>query len=158
MASWATFAAEAPDLARLTYERFTHHKHCVLATLRPDGSPRLSGIEIRFWEDDAWFGMMPNSAKGSDLDRDSRFELHSAPTDLDLQHPDARVRGRVERVSDGATIADFAAALPDPVPPPRDMDLFRIDLTAVVLVSVDGEELIIESWRPGAPPKRQTRR
>ena len=158
MTSWATFAVEAPDLAEKVRDRFAHHKHLLLATLRADGSPRISGIEIWFWGDDAWFGMMPNSAKGADLDRDSRFELHSAPTDLDLQEPDARIRGRAVRIEDEATIAEFAATLPHPDPPPGGMALYRIELSGAVLVGVEGEELVIETWRPGSPPHRQSRR
>lgn len=158
MSGWADFQQEAPDLAGMVRSRFTHHKHCLLATVRRDGSPRLSGIELWFWKGEAWLGLMPGSAKGSDLDRDPRFELHSAPTDLDLEEPDARIHGIAERVSDDATIAAFAADLPHPAPPPHEMDLFRIEPTQAVLVRVEGDELVMESWSPGVPPKRQTRR
>ncbi len=158
VASWSRLSQEAPELARIVRERFTHHKHCLLATLRRDGSPRISGIEIWFWQDDAWLGMMPDSAKGADLDRDPRFELHSAPTDLELDEPDARLRGTAERIHDEATINDFAAALPDPGPPPHEMALYRIDLTGAILVRVVGDELVAESWRPGDGVTRQARR
>ena len=158
MTGWADFVQEAPDLAATVRDRFAHHKHCLLATLRPDGSPRVSGIELWFWQEDAWLGLMPGSAKGADLDRDPRFELHSAPTDLDLQAPDARIRGSAERVVDDATIAAFAATLPNPAPPPPEMDLYRINLTGTVVVGVEGDELVVESWRPGGLAKRQTRR
>ena len=158
MTSWAEFAHEAPDLAQTVRDRFAHHKHCLLATLRLDGSPRISGIEIWFWQDDAWLGMMPGSAKGADLDRDPRFELHSAPTDLDLREPDARIWGAAESVGDQATVSAFAATLPDPAPPPHDMALYRINLRGAVLVEVEGDELVMESWRPGAPPRRHARR
>jgi hypothetical protein len=158
MTGWAGFATEAPRLARTVRDRFTHHKHVLLATLRADGSPRISGIELWFWEDDAWLGMMPDSAKRADLDRDPRFELHSAPTDLDLREPDARIRGRAVRIEDETTIAAFAAALPDPAPPPHEMALYRIELAGAALVCVEGDELVIETWRPGSLPRRQSRR
>jgi hypothetical protein len=158
MTSWAAFATEAPELARKARDRFTHHKHLLLATLRSDGSPRISGIELWFWRDDAWFGMMPSSTKGADLDRDPRFELHSAPTDLDLQQPDARIRGRAVRIEDEPTIGAFAATLPDPAPPPHEMALYRIELAGAVLIGVEGDELVIETWRPGSPSRRQSRR
>jgi hypothetical protein len=158
MTSWATFAAEAPELAKQAQDRLLHHKHCLLATLRSDGSPRISGIEVWFWGDDAWLGMMPDSAKGEDLDRDPRFELHSAPTDVDLHEPDARIRGTAVRVEDQETIADFAAHLPHPAPPSTEMALYRIELVGAVLVGVEGDELVIHTWRPGSPPRRQSRR
>lgn len=155
---WAGFRSEAPDLAEKVRARFSHHKHCLLATLRLDGSPRISGIEIWFWQDDAWLGMMPGSAKGADLDRDPRFELHSAPTDIDLQEPDARIWGTAVRIEDQATIDDFATTLPHPAPAPGEMLLYRIKLEGAVLVGVDGDELVIDTWRQGVPPHRQTRR
>ncbi|NNC91124.1 MAG: pyridoxamine 5'-phosphate oxidase family protein [Acidimicrobiia bacterium] len=158
MTSWTTFATEAPRMAQRARDRFTHHKHVLLATLRANGSPRISGIELWFWEDDAWLGMMPNSAKGTDLDRDPRFELHSAPTDLDLQEPDARIRGRAIRIEEEATIAEFAATLPHPAPTSGEMALYRIELAGAVLVSVEGDQLVIETWRPGSPSHRQSRR
>lgn len=158
VSGWATFVEEAPDLAQAVRGRLTHHKHLILATLRADGSPRTSGIEIWFWGDDAWFGMMPNSAKGADLDRDPRFELHSAPTDLDLGEPDARIRGTAVRIKDQATIDDYAGTLPQPAPAPGEMALYRIELAGAILVGVEGEELVIDAWRPGSPPYRQSRR
>src|SRR5262249_33284616 len=43
MATWMTFRTEAPDLAAVIQGRFTSHLHHILATLRADGSPRVSG-------------------------------------------------------------------------------------------------------------------
>ncbi len=158
MAGWSEVSSEAPELAREIQNRFRHHKHCLLATLRADGSPRVSGIEAWFWNGDLWLGMMPDSAKGADLDRDPRFELHSAPTDLELLEPDARVRGTAVRVTDPAVIDTFAAMLPDPSTPPHEMALYRLDLTGAFLVRVRGDELVIDSWGPGTPARRRSRR
>lgn len=157
MASWAGLAQDAPEVAGEAAERFRQHKHCLLATLRPDGSPRLSGIEVWWWKSDVWLGMMPNSVKGADLDRDPRFELHSAPTDLELHQPDARLRGTAERIHDEETINAFAASLPEPGPPPHEMSLYRLDLTGACLVRVAGDELVIDVWTPGGPARRTTR-
>lgn len=158
MASWAEIAAEAPGLADEAAERFRHHQHCLVATLRHDGSPRLSGIEVWWWNGDVWLGMMPDSAKGADLDRDPRFELHSTPTDLELQQPDARLWGTAERIHDEETINAFAAGLPEPGPPPHEMSLYRLDLTGASLVRVAGNELVMDVWMPGGPARRSTRR
>lgn len=158
MTSWSEFTREAAELAALVEARFRHHKHCLIATLRQDGSPRISGIELWWWDEDIWLGMMPDSAKGADLDRDPRFELHSAPTDLELHKPDARIQGAAERISDPARINAFAATLPDPGSPPHEMALYRLDLTGVFLVQVAGDQLAIDSWTPGGPARRTFRR
>ena len=46
MATWEQFRTEAPDLADAIAARWAAHKHHVLATLRRDGSPRVSGTEV----------------------------------------------------------------------------------------------------------------
>ena len=81
MASWAEFAASDPDLASRVAERFAIRKHKTLATLRKDGSPRISGIEVEFDNGEPFFGMMPNSMKLRDLERDPRLALHSPTED-----------------------------------------------------------------------------
>ena len=48
MASFADLEAAEPELAGRVRAAFDAHGHKVLATLRADGSPRVSGIEARF--------------------------------------------------------------------------------------------------------------
>ena len=48
MASWTEFSAAAPELAERVKKRFDAHKHKTMATLRKDGSPRISGTEVEF--------------------------------------------------------------------------------------------------------------
>ena len=53
MATWEDFEQEAPEPAALVRARFEAEKHHVLATLRKDGSPRVSGTEVDFVGADA---------------------------------------------------------------------------------------------------------
>ena len=62
MATWSELSAAVPELARAAQAAFDAHKHKVLATLRKDGSPRISGIEATFADGELWLGMMPGSA------------------------------------------------------------------------------------------------
>ena len=155
---WGGLAAAEPEFAATVRARLTHHRHCIIATLRRDGAPRLSGIEAWFWEDDLMLGMMPDSRKAADLDRDARFELHSSPTDTNLQDPDARLWGTAQRVVDPATIERFAASLPYPSQQHELMDLFRADLQGALLARVEENRLVLESWRPGRSVRRHARR
>ena len=52
MASWREIEAEAPELTRLARELFDAHVHKTLATLRRDGSHRISGIEVEISDGD----------------------------------------------------------------------------------------------------------
>jgi hypothetical protein len=48
MARWSEVEAEAPELGALARRYLDAHVHKTLATLRRDGSPRISGIEATF--------------------------------------------------------------------------------------------------------------
>ena len=47
MPSWSDFEAAAPELAARVRARLDAHTHKTLATVRRDGSPRISGTETR---------------------------------------------------------------------------------------------------------------
>jgi len=148
MASWKDIETAAPELAAKAKVAFDAHKHKVMATIRADGSPRISGTELDFMANDAWIGSMPGAMKARDLLRDPRIAIHSAPVDLTLQTPDAKIAGRAIEVGD-AERNEWVAARNEPVPEGA-FHLFRLDVTEVVCTTVDGDALKIESWREGA--------
>ena len=161
MATWSTVSASAPDLAALVRARFEATGLGLLATLRRDGSPRISGIEPLFTSDELWLGMMPGSRKALDLLRDPRFALHSATADKQVTHGDAKINGRAVVVEDEATIAEFRRAFAaqtgyDPGSGP--LTLFRADITDMSTVQPAGDHLNIDFWREGAPTQRMERR
>ena len=89
MAAWRDVERQQPEFAQRVRQLFDARRHKTIATLRADGSPRISGIEAAFEDGDLVFGSMPNARKGADLHRDPRFALHSATTD---PHPAAQWR------------------------------------------------------------------
>src|SRR5919205_2769551 len=103
MASWSGVTSAAPELAALVRARFEATGLGLLATLRRDGSPRISGIEPLFTDAELWLGMMPGSRKAADLLRDPRFALHNATVDKQVTHGDAKLSGRAVLVQDEAT-------------------------------------------------------
>lgn len=154
MASWSAFEEQAPELAARVQARFRAHKHLLLATLRRDGAPRISGIEVLLALGELWLGMMTDSVKGRDLLRDPRLALHSAPLDLELADGDAKVSGRAIEVTDPAALAAYWAVL---ARDPMDASVFRVDIEEAAVTTVAGDELVIDSWRAGEAP-RQVRR
>jgi hypothetical protein len=150
MASWSDVEREEPAFAARVRTRFETGKHKTLATLRADGSPRISGIEVEFDGGELSFGSMPGARKGADLVRDPRFALHSPTADPPEGNPsgwtgEAKVAGRAVLVGDleGETSGQ----------------LFRADLDEVVLTRLTdaGDRLLIEVWRPGVPLRRVER-
>ncbi len=138
MASWREVREQAAELAAAVEERFTARKHCTIATLRADGSPRISGIEVQVDADEVRIGSMLGAVKARDLQRDPRFALHSAtvdpPEDPSAWPGEAKLAGRVVE-TDG----------------PDDAHVWRLDLTEVVLTRIDptGQALEITSWHEG---------
>ncbi|NYI05173.1 pyridoxamine 5'-phosphate oxidase family protein [Allostreptomyces psammosilenae] len=146
--SWADFHTAEPELAGTVQGRFQAYRHHVLATLRADGSPRVTGLEVDFRFGEMWLGMMPNSRKALDLMRDQRFAIQANPgPGTDMDGGDARVSGRAVEETDTSVIARFI----EEVQPPQPFHLFRVDLTEVVRTYVEGEELVVQAWRPGRP-------
>jgi len=147
--NWAVFVAAEPDLAATVEERFGAFTHHVLATLRKDGSPRTTGLEVRFLDGELWLGMMPDSLKALDLRRDARFALQANPgAGTEMGGGDVRVGGRAVEVTD----AGVKGAYREEVEPPEPFHLFRTELTEVVRTYVEDETyLVTQVWHPGEP-------
>jgi hypothetical protein len=147
MPSWAQFEAEAPELAAAVRERLEAHGHKTIATVRRDGSPRISGTEAQFREGELWIGSMWQALKARDLQRDPRFALHSGSDDPDEWSGDAKLAGVVEEITDPERVRELngAAAAAGP------SHLFRLDLQEVSMVGLNEERnaLVIEVWKPG---------
>src|ERR1700748_1298909 len=99
MTAWHAVEQAVPEFAQRVRALFDAHRHKTIATLRADGSPRISGIETAFEDGELAFGSMPNARKGADLHRDPRFALHSATVDpvegSEAQWPgEAKISGR----------------------------------------------------------------
>ena len=160
MASWAEIEAAAPELAARARASFDAHKHKVLATLRRDGSPRISGIEASFADGQLWLGMMPGSRKALDLRRDPRLALHSPSVDPPEDDPggwagDAKLSGRAVEVDDPAVLERMGAG-----DQAGEAHLFRVDITELVHTRVGepADHLVIELWREGQGLRTMQRR
>ena len=149
MSSWADVMGAAPELAAAVRGRFDAHVHTTMATLRRDGSPRISGTEVVFWDGELWLAGMPASRKLADLRRDGRVAVHSGSDDPPAWTGDAKVAGRAVEVTEAAALAAFAAALPAGAP--GEFELFRVSLHEAVLVRIGepGDHLVIEAWHEG---------
>ncbi len=139
---WSEFEQEAPELAAAVRACFAVRKHCTMATLRADGSPRISGTEVQ-WEDGAlWVGSMPGARKARDLQRDGRVAVHSPTVDP----PEGEERSWAGEAKVAGIAVEVGAAQPGQ---PADSHRFRIDLTEVVHTRVEGDGLLVTSWHPG---------
>jgi hypothetical protein len=154
MATWEDVTVAAPELAQAARELFEANTHLTIATLRKDGSPRISGIEAQIIEGDLWFGSMPNALKARDLQRDPRFALHSGTGDASDWPGDAKVAGRAEEITDPERMKEIFEAMGHPQSGPS--HLFRAELSEVSTVRLGdpADHLVIDAWREGQPMRQ----
>jgi hypothetical protein len=153
MASWQEIERDAAEFAAKVKERFQAGTNKTLATLRRDGSPRISGSEAAFQDGELTFGMMAGSMKLLDVRRDPRVAMHSPTVEPPADRPqdwpgDAKVSGRAIEIE-----------------PPADSPFpgsghFRLDISEVVLTYVGDppDHLVIESWHEGRGHNRRIRK
>ena len=155
MPAWGEIEDAEPDFAGRVRTLFDAGRHKTLATLRVDGSPRISGIECEFADGDVRFGSMPGARKGADLRRDPRFALHS-PTSSPEEGKEgewpgeAKIAGRA--IPAGSDGTDDGGEAPTG-------DMFIADITEVVITSLDDEltKLVVEFWTPDEGIRRVQR-
>ena len=135
MATWQQFEREAAELAAEVWRVLTAQVSHVLATVRRDGSPRVSGTEVAFDGAELTIGSMLGAMKARDLLRDGRFALHSCPG------PDGDAK------LSGVAVADASV---------DQHHSFRLDLRQAVFTGIgdDRKHLLIQVWRPGQGVER----
>ena len=150
MTSWLEVERAEPEFAQRVRGLFDSHRHKTIATLRADGSPRISGIEAAFEDGQLTFGSMPKARKGADLRRDPRFALHSATVDpvegSEAQWPgEGKISGRAmpAETTNGAA----------------EGDRFHADILEVVHTHLNAEAtmLVVEWWTPAHGLRRTER-
>lgn len=146
MPSWTEFERAVPELAAKVRACLDAHTHKTLATIRRDGSPRISGTETNFADGELWIGSMWQALKARDLRRDPRFAIHSGSDDPPEWSGDAKLAGVVEEITDEPTVRRIngEAAANGPT------HLFRLDVREVAHIGLraDGRAIVITSWTP----------
>jgi hypothetical protein len=147
MVTWAEFSAAAPEFAARVETLLQSRKHKTMATLRADGSPRISGTETQISDGLLTIGSMPGAVKARDLLRDPRVAIHGPTVDAP--------EGRESAWAGEAKVAGVAVVIESP----DDSHRFAIDVREVVLTRLNeaGDALVIESWHDGRGYARRER-
>lgn len=161
MAHWSEIEAQAPELAARARGILDGHRHKTIATLRRDGSPRISGIETNFRDGELYIGSMWGAVKALDLQRDGRFALHSASPDPEpngafpeSQPGDAKLAGQMIEVTDPEQVSELNGSAAGP------SHLFRAEIDELVVISIGGDppdHLLIDAWHEGRGVSRRKR-
>lgn len=98
--TWEEFKRSSPELAALGEERFERTGLALLATIKKNGWPRISPVEILFTDGQIYLGMIWRSQKALDLKRDPRCALNSTVSNRDASEGEFKVYGRAVEVLD----------------------------------------------------------
>jgi hypothetical protein len=138
LASWAEFETASPEFAARVRTLLASRKHLTMATLRRDGSPRVSGTEIEFAGGQLRIGSMPGAVKAVDLRRDPRVAIHGPTSDPPEGNPtawrgEAKIAGTATEVESGSSAHQF---------------LIDIQEAVITRLNEAGNRLVVESWNP----------
>jgi hypothetical protein len=137
---WTDLEAGQPRLAELGRERLIGPGVLLVATIRRDGTPRLSPVEPLLLDGDLWLSMMWQSTKARDLLRDPRILVHSVVTGRDGTEGEFKVRGTARTQDDPAVQRRYAEAVTaslDWSPVPGEFHLFTVDIGQVTFMRYD---------------------
>lgn len=153
MASWQEIENDNPKFAARVKSLFEAGTNKTIATLRRDGSPRISGTELKFDDGEITFGSMGGSMKLLDIRRDPRVAIHSPTLEPPADHP--------ERGPGDAKLAGVAVETPPPEGDPHEgAGFFRVEVreVSVMYVGDPADHLVVESWDTKHGYRRRTRK
>jgi pyridoxamine 5'-phosphate oxidase-like protein len=138
VASWAEFEAAEPEFASRVRALMASRKHLTMATLRRDGSPRISGTEVEFADGQLRIGSMSGAVKALDLERDPHVAIHGPTDDPPVANPsgwkgEAKIAGIAIEVESGSAAHRF---------------LIDIQEAVITHLNEAGTHLVVESWNP----------
>jgi hypothetical protein len=134
---WAEIESEQPRLAAVGRKMLGGPGVVLVATIRRDGTARVSPVEPMFWDGDLCLSMGWGSRKAADLQRDPRILVHSIVTKRDGSDGEFKVRGRAISISDPDEQLSFAEGILEALgwqPEPGKSHPFRIDIDEVTVV------------------------
>ncbi|HEY7591246.1 MAG TPA: GNAT family N-acetyltransferase [Candidatus Limnocylindrales bacterium] len=151
MRRWSELAADRPDLAAAGEALFRAFTVGYLATIRPDGSPRVHPVTVTLHEGGLYVSTVAGTRKAYDLRRDGRFALHAfprLPDDTGWNDEEFMVGGRAEEVADRDERAAVLSVHNDTVAAEDPLWHLLLD-RAMHKHRVDGRA-VIDRWR-GSP-------
>lgn len=151
---WGEFEAASPELAKLARGLFDDTGLVLLGTIRRDGSPRISAVEFLFFADEMYIGMIWQSYKAQDLQRDARCTVMSTVHDRMLGDGEFKMYGVATEVTDEAERQAWAAALMEHMGfSPEDDDepyhLFKVRVGTASFAKIENDDWFRLLWRAG---------
>lgn len=146
--TWQELEVAAPGIAEPGRARLTETRIAFLATLRRDGTPRISPIEPYFTQGHLLFGAMAWTLKARDLERDPRCTLHSTIAGPDEGEVELKLYGRALDADD-----ELRAACREGwwrSEQRESASVYSLSIDEAVFVTWDHErgEVVVRRWSP----------
>ena len=145
---WEEFEANEPELAALARAEFERSAMVLVGTIRKDGSPRISCVLPYVLDGALLLGMMWQSRKAVDLQRDSRLVIHNPISTNQGDEVEISLRGRAVEIDDEKTRRRYVESLAEWKG--RDFHLFSVDIESVGVIRYDRGEQHVKVWPRGA--------
>ena len=150
---WSELERAQPGLARLGKERLVAPGVLLVATVRRDGTPRLSPVEPYVLDGELWLSMLWQSTKAADLLRDPRILVHSIITNREGGEGEFKIRGTARAEDDPEVRGRYAQAVTADLgwtPTPGQFHLFAVSLDQVTLIRYDNAtgDQHVAMWPP----------
>lgn len=137
---WCDVEGSQPRLAELGRDKLLAPGIVLVATIRRDGTPRLSPVEPFLMDGQLWLSMMWNSRKALDLRRDRRVLVHSIVTSRDGGEGEFKIRGSARAETDAEIQQRYSDAVAGALgwrPVPGQFHLFAVDIDDLIFIRYD---------------------
>lgn len=137
---WSEVEARQPRLAEVGRQRLMDPGFVLVATVRRDGTPRLSPVEPWIMDGVLWLSMMRGSTKAADLARDPRILVHNAIANKDGQEGEFKIRGTAQEEESLDIQRRYAAEVSKSLgwnPEPGQFHLFRVAIGHITYLHYD---------------------
>lgn len=157
---WTEMEQRQPHLAAVGRQRLIEPGVLLIATVRRDGTPRLSPVEPFVMDGDLLLSMLWQSRKARDLMRDPRILVHSIVTSRDGGDGELKMRGTAQVEDDPFLQRRYATAVAAHLgwqPEPGRFHLFSINIEGVVYIRYDDTtgDQYLAAWPPGRESVRR---
>jgi hypothetical protein len=150
MLAFADLLEVVPEIAFPIRDRLASTSLAILGTLRSDGSPRLSPIEVTFFGGGLYMGMMPGSLKCVDARRDPRVCVLTPVADKDDLGGEGKLFGALREVTQDAARLDVLRHAVEglDIDPSLfgDSPVFEVLVDAAAWQHVEDETFVTLSW------------
>jgi hypothetical protein len=157
---WDDLQTQQPRLGAVAHDRLLGPGVLLVATIRRDGTPRLSPVEPFVLGGDLWLSMLLGSLKATDLHRDPRVLVHSVVAGPNGEDGELKLRGTAVAADDRDAQQRYADAVSAALPWSPEVGrfhLFRVDVDDVTYIRYDNEsgDQYLARWPAGTETVRR---